>query len=171
MYTKTHNMKKLIIILVVVMPFLSMAQSVSVFVGASTNENTMYGAEFKSKTVGFYVEKYNCINNYIIYVLPTNQLKPPSPDNVLYDGVMFGVNTHIKSIGNIVLSAGIGILNEYVIYEDWSNMYSMTVNQRFAMEISAGQDFNAGDNLIIGVRGGVNNYTNLFGTLSVGYKF
>jgi hypothetical protein len=46
----------------------------------------------------------------------------------------------------------------------------MDVNQKFAMEIGAGRDFNAGDNIIIGIRGGVNNCTNLFGTISIGFN-
>jgi hypothetical protein len=165
-------MKKLFVLLSILMlvAVQSYAQGVSIFVGASTNENTIYGAEFKSKTIGCYVGKYNSEHNYPKYVLPPNQLKAPTPDNVLYDGVMFGVSTHIKSMGNIVISTGIGILNEYVIYGDWQNMYSMDVNQKFAMEIGAGRDFNAGDNIIIGIRGGVNNCTNLFGTISIGFN-
>lgn len=148
------------------------AQDVSLFVGASTNENRIYGAEFKTNTVGFFVEKYNCKHDYLPYELPPNQLQPPSPSNVIYDGVMFGANYHLKAMSNTILSLGIGILNEYVIYGEFGDKPTNTMicNQRFGIEMSAGKDYCAGDNIIIGIRGGVNNCTNIFGTISIGYK-
>ena len=164
-------MKKLFLLLSILMlvGIQSFSQGVSIFIGASTNENIIYGAEFKSKTIGGYVERYGCEKDYPKYVLPPNQLNRPAPDNVLYDGIMLGGNVHVKSIGNILLSAGIGILTEYTIYEGLEN--SMDVSQKFAMEFAAGKDFNATDRIIIGIRGGVNNCTNLFGTISIGFNF
>lgn len=156
---------------IMMFPKCSKAQDVSLFIGASTNENIMYGAEFKTSKVGFFVEKYNCKHDYLRYELPSNQLQPPSPHTIIYDGVMFGTNYHMKSMTNIILSFGVGILNEYIIYGEFGNApNTMISNQKFALEISAGKDFNAGDNIIIGIRGGVNNCTNIFGTLSIGYK-
>jgi hypothetical protein len=166
-------MKTLLISMLLLISIAGSTQNVSVFAGASTNENVMYGIEFKSKTVGLFVERYVCEKDYLKYILPKGQLKPSAPDNVLYDGIMFGANTHIKALSNILLSAGVGVLNEYTIYTegyDGVMITTMKTSQKFALEISAGKDFNVSKYVTIGVKGGVNNCALIFGTVSLGVK-
>lgn len=166
-------MKSLLISMLLLISIAGSTQNVSVFAGASTNNNLMYGAEFKSKTVGLFIERYLCEKDYPKYVLPTGQDNPSSPDDIVYDGVMFGVNTHIKALSNILLSAGVGVLNEYTVYTERYNGIRMTTietSQKFAFEMSAGKDFNVTKCFTIGIKGGVNNRTLIFGTVSLGLK-
>lgn len=157
--------------MLIALPFFTIAQSVSIFAGASTNNNLVYGAEFKSETLGLFVERYQCDKDYPKYVLPINQQKPQMYSNQNYDGIIFGINRHFKALSNVLLSCGIGLLNEYTIYHgDRRTATSMTVGQKFSMELSAGKDFNVCNHFCIGVKGGVNNCTSIFGILSLGVK-
>ena len=162
----------LFVLLSVFFPSLVRAQSVSVFGGGAMKGTVMYGIEFRSPSYGFYVERYSSEGKgeFPKYVLPSNQTFRPQPMLILYDGIMIGVNKHIKSLSEITLSGGIGILNEYYIYNEGKGKKSVSNTQKFSFELGAGKDITISNHLVLGVKGGVNNLTSIFGNLTVGFK-
>jgi hypothetical protein len=172
------------------------AQSVSVFVGASSANNMIYGAEFKSETFGLFVERYVSNREYSTLLAPTPIAVISNMYDIVYDGLMFGTNIHVKGMSNVLFSVGVGLLEKRTIYYvdypygNTYNPYGNTYNpsgsvvniadtdrvivggkQLFAFEVSCGKDFEINDNMIIGIKGGINNRTDIFGTISLGCKF
>lgn len=151
------------------------AQNVTGSVGLSASQSAIVGVEFTTKTVGMYV------NRYFIDKDITNfpKISPQSPnyyvsveEEYYYDGVMFGFNWHVP--GNIILlSAGIGSLNEYKIRRVWTQTldYYAEYDQVFAFEFMAGKDFKLNNNVCVGIKGGVNTKASVIGIVSLGYYF
>jgi hypothetical protein len=181
-------MKKLMLF-VLLFPTVLMAQSVSGFAGISSANNLIYGAEFKSKTAGFFVERYISNRTYASLSEPSHTAILGAKHDIVYDGLMFGTNLHVKAMSNILISVGIGLLTEQTVYyviNPYGNTYSASGNvvsfadtdmikasgnQVFAFEVSCGKDFEINDNMIIGIKGGVNSRTDIFGTMSIGFQF
>jgi hypothetical protein len=186
-------MKKILILVFVLLSTIVKSQDVTPFVGVSTNRSILFGVEFKTETWGGYVERYVCKKDYQDYQdiidYRINNLKiisnfehPTSNKKMHYDGLMIGVNRHFKSLSNVLLSFGIGYLNEFELY-NYSIAYLKLskkqdeigtvkkVNQKFAFEFSGGQDFEINNHLIMGLKGGFNTRTEIFGTASIGYRF
>jgi len=142
-------------------------QAVSAIIGTSSNGSILYGVEFKSNNIGGFVERYY-YNTEDMNKLPENSYLANSIYAVKYDGVMVGINYHVKSFSNITLSGGIGILNEYRIYGSFNDYYE--VKEKLAYEISAGMDVINLEKLVVALRGGINTCTNVFGTVTIGVK-
>lgn len=181
-----HTAMKKLMLIVLLFPVVLMAQSVSVLSGISCSGNAIFGAEFKTNTVGVFVERtINTKYNNLSAPLPNAILS--APIDVIYDGIMIGTTVHIKAMSDILLSAGFGMLNKNTIYYISTQtvynpnggvisfadnkMVQISNDQTFAFEISCGKDFFITDNVIFGIKGGVNSCTDIFGTLSVGCKF
>lgn len=156
-----------LVAIILLLTTIAYTQSVSAIMGISSNGSILYGAEFKSNNIGGFVERY---------YYNVNDLAKLSDDSYLvgsiyavkYDGIMIGLNYHVKSFSNITLSGGIGILNEYRIYGSFSDYYK--VDNKLAYEISAGVDVINLDHLMVALRGGINTCTNVFGTITIGVK-
>jgi len=144
------------------------SQSINVFMGGATKKTVLIGMELRSDNFGFYVSRY--YNKVDLPKRVNSQYTSRIPGYILYDGIMLGVNKHVECMSEINLFGGVGLLNEYYIYNEGQGKQSMTKNQKFAYELGAGKDFRV-NHMNIGLKFGVNSCTSIFGALSVGYGF
>jgi hypothetical protein len=182
-------MRKILIVVFVFLSIVVKSQEVSPFVGYCSTGSIIFGTEFKSDRWGGFVEKYTCDKNFDNYSEIPYIEKKVCIMSTQYDGLMFGVNRHFKSMSNVLISFGIGLLDEITLYEGYSLKDMLVYNhdgtvihtprlktskktfQKIAFEFSGGQDFEINDHLIMGLKAGFNTKTEIFGTISIGYRF
>lgn len=142
------------------------AQSVSFGCGISSSDSYIYNVEFKTSSYGVYVSKYSYTHNAEVFT------PIPSIDgninNIGYNGIIFGINKHCKSLSNITLSLGGGIFNKYEFYHN--NNDKMVVNDIPVIEFSVGKDIISTKYTTISIRSGVNSAALIFGIVTVGIK-
>jgi len=155
-----------IIILLFILSIKSNAQSVSFGCGISSSNSYIYNVEFKTSSYGMYVSKYSYTHNAEVFTpIPTID---GNISDLGYNGIVFGVNKHFKSLSNTTLSLGMGILNKYEFYHTIKD--KMVITDIPVIEFSAGKDLISTKYTTIAIRGGINTATLIFGVITVGIK-
>jgi hypothetical protein len=144
------------------------SQNVNIFAGVAVKHTIIYGLELRSNNYGFFVERYANKIDYPVKTIGLQNLSQPSM--ITYDGLMIGVNKYIECLSKITMSVGVGILNEYNVYKEDNGVKKVVINEKFAIEMGVGKYMVIKKHLVIGVKGGVNNLTSIFGNVSVGIK-